>query len=312
VRVSSVGSLSGVRSLSVTVEADVSGNSLLSVPVVVPVAGSIPPAQTFALRFSASVDGPATVDVRALDAIGNTLAMARASARITPSESARVDVVLPAAAPPPPDMASGPPDLASPPCNPVTQVGCPSGQKCIITATCQPDGAQRIGDPCTTDSTGHSNCAAGGGCADENVCRQYCYTDSDCTQGPGPGSSLNTPYCVITVNGSSTKNCTLPCNPVLAAGSSGCAPGLECYYDFSSTGELTDCGRAGTVATGGSCATSDCAPNNNCVHGGTTMMDICRQNCRPGTAGDCPGGFNCEQFTRARLPFGFCCPSTGC
>jgi hypothetical protein len=308
--------LTNVVRLEVSVDAPVDGNTKTSQTVSIPNLGSIPPEQRFALRFDANVQGAGVVTVFARDSGGNPLASAQASVNISPSESTHVEILLPGGAPP--DMTVAPPDLAPPPkCNPVTQSGCASGQKCTIDGNCQPDGTQLVGDPCT-DVNQHSNCAAGSGCGSTTgaICRQYCYKDSDCTQGSGPGGSPNNPFCLISVSGTQVKLCTIPCNPVASAGSSGCAAGLVCdYYDADpsvSQPEYTDCEPPGTAATGAGCTSVQCAPNNTCVHGNVTMMDICRQMCRPGVAGDCPSGDTCFQFNGAQLSFGFCCPSAGC
>jgi hypothetical protein len=306
--------LPNVQRLEVTVDAQVDGRSQTSQSVSISNVGAIPPEQRFALRFGSSVEGAAVVHVVALDSGGNQVASAQASVSISPSESTHVDVLLPGGAPP--DMTGAPPDLAPrPPCNPITQTGCISGQKCVGDGTCQADGTQRIGEACSIDTDQHSNCAAGSACTiGEGLCRQYCYKDSDCTQGSGPGGSPNNPYCAIGAGATMPKLCTLPCNPVAAAGSSGCAAGFACYHNdaYQSQPENTDCERPGTVVTGASCLTVQCAPNNTCVHGGVTMMDICRQNCRLGVAADCPSGYACAQFTGQQLSYGFCCPSTGC
>jgi len=203
-------------------------------------------------------------------------------------------------------------------CDPVAQTGCPPSDKCTVSPpTCVPTGTVTTGGACGPVD----DCVAGDLCTSDGTseeCREFCNTDSDCKQPavasgstPEPG---NVGHCLITIPGTSYELCSIACNPVTAAGASGCAAGLGCIYS-GATGvpELTDCETLGTGAEGAACtSTADCAAGLACLNNGTTSY--CRTVCRSGTNADCtvagdvcwpPGGVTNPMF-------GFCCSSTGC
>src|SRR5439155_16814185 len=99
-----------------------------------------------------------------------------------------------------------------------------------------------------------------------------CAADADCTQAPvasgGTAEPNNKAHCLLTLTGTTAKLCSFACNPVSAAGASGCATGLACQTFASMTiPEFTDCSPAGAALDGGNCpnGNSDCAPGFGCV-----------------------------------------------
>jgi len=213
-------------------------------------------------------------------------------------------------------------DLGAVACDPVTQSICGSGSKCTFTdvsgannsaTECIANGTVGSGRGCTTTP---DNCAAGEFCIPSlGYCAHFCRSDSDCPRGTSPNFSycgtFNSVYAV-----GSVSQCTVPCNPVLAVGPSGCINPVKCDAwslpsgDMAST-EYTDCGPAGAGTDGASCANSvDCAAGYGCVF--TSGGGHCRMYCRGGTNGDCTiSGETCRSITGWTFT-GACCPSTGC
>jgi len=225
----------------------------------------------------------------------------------------------------PPDLKSTPPVDMATPCSLVAQSGCGAGEKCTLESsgsTCITDGTKGNGQLCGPAS---DDCAKGNLCTVESAsllqCRQFCAADSDCKQGAAPGGAQNTPHCLLTFTGTTAKVCTVACNPVLAAGASGCATGLGCQVFATATiPEATDCALAGAGGDGADCTTngtSDCQGGFTCVQvtgTGGTVVNHCRKVCRQGMAGtDCAGqaGYACRVATGTTM-FGFCCAGTGC
>jgi hypothetical protein len=169
------------------------------------------------------------------------------------------------------------------------------------------------------------DCVKGTMCTGETAtlsqCREFCAADSDCTHAAvGPAGNL--PHCIITFTGITQKVCTFACNPVTAAGASGCGAGLGCQVFRTMTiNQATDCSSAGAGTNGTDCKTNgnaDCAAGFGCVSvtNMTTMVteSRCRQLCRANTAADCTvggAGYACVLPGTAPM-YGFCCPSGNC
>jgi hypothetical protein len=215
-------------------------------------------------------------------------------------------------------------DLAGTSCDPRMKTSCPSGQNCIElngAGTCVPAGTQAAGAACSTapdDCVAGAQCFNGSQSSTPGLCLQLCAADGDCQQPPAPSGGMsepnNKPHCTGTLaDAPMLKTCTVPCNPVAAAGPSGCGA-LNCVYTSSAIiPEITFCQSAGTRGDGAECpnGNSDCAPGFSCVAGGVSFH--CRAVCRAGHTGDCPGGDNCSPFADVTMPmFGICCPTTGC
>jgi len=233
----------------------------------------------------------------------------------------------------PPDLKTDPPDLKivppsdmTVPCNLVSQTGCGAGEKCTLETSvpaCITDGNKGNGQLCGPAA---DDCVKGTLCTQESAsllqCRQFCNVDSDCKQVAAPGGAQNLPHCLLTFTGVTAKVCTVACNPVLAAGASGCAAGLGCQVFATATiPEATDCSLPGAGGDGADCTakgTADCQAGFTCVQvtNPTTgaIANHCRRVCRQGMAGtDCAGqaGYACRVATGTTM-FGFCCAGSGC
>jgi hypothetical protein len=130
---------------------------------------------------------------------------------------------------------------------------------------------------------------------------------------------MNVGHCLLGLTGTSATVCTIPCNPVTAAGASGCPTGTGCTGGGTQTiPEFTTCATVGTGTDGTTCTgDSSCASGYVCLQttnadGGTAAT--CRQICRSGTNTDCStSGYTCAAPSGVTNPmFGFCCPSSGC
>jgi formylglycine-generating enzyme required for sulfatase activity len=200
-------------------------------------------------------------------------------------------------------------------CDPVRQQGCPAGQKCRVNGSgqsCTSDGTIALGQLCNAaadDCIHGTQCIADATTPTLAICRQLCSSDADCTQAAPAGESGNVAHCLITL--SSAKLCTIACNPVPAAGASGCASGLACTLASApSVAAYTDCylSASSTNMPGSSCS----VPQNACASGSFCPQGsgICRQICRSGIPSDC------SMYSCAALPgstgLGDCCPPSGC
>jgi hypothetical protein len=203
-------------------------------------------------------------------------------------------------------------------CDPVAQSGCPAGHKCRVTAVgqgCIPDGTVALGQSCnmTADDCIHgTQCIADPTTPTVAVCRQLCNTDADCTQPAPAGEAANVPRCLLTLD--SAHVCTIACNPVLAAGDSGCVSGLACTVSGTvAVGAYTDCYLSDSSSNlpGSSCSLpqNGCAPGSFCAHA-SQGMGTCREICRTGVAGDCTM-YSCSALPGA-TGLGDCCPPGGC
>jgi hypothetical protein len=227
----------------------------------------------------------------------------------------------------PPRDLSGPAgaDDLSQPCDPVAQSGCP-GQKCTVGGAnddsapfCAAAGSLTVGTACDNDN----QCAAGSICLTltgvDRVCRKFCDHDNldDNCPAPmpldaGPGQRS---HCLQLTTSGSLGVCSLPCNPVTAAGPSGCPAAQMCYFIPFVNADilgLTDCTTlVGAKTDGQVCTThTDCAPGFYCREITQGGAPICRQMCRIGQDSDCSvSGFKCVQDISA---FGGCCPNGTC
>jgi len=209
-------------------------------------------------------------------------------------------------------------------CSPVAQTGCGSGQKCVVGLVgpeCVADGKVLMGAVCGT--TGADECIHGTTCVGEtatatHICRQFCSTDKDCQQpavaaGTTP-EPKNVGHCIIALGASGFSVCSFACNPVPAAGTSGCAGNLACSYGSTvHIPELTSCELGGEGGEGTSCLQNqDCVAGLTCVSVGAGAGH-CRPPCRAGTNTDCGAGDVCvAPGGSTTAMFGFCCPSSGC
>jgi hypothetical protein len=269
----------------------------------------------------ARADGPSSGDGGGLD--GST-DLARDLATPAPDLSTQSDLAGRDFSAPP-DLTT-PPDLTMP-CSVFPQSGCGPGEKCTLGAsnapTCASNGNKTPGQQCGT--AGADDCIAGDLCTADApspapaICRGFCSTDANCSMTPVPSGATPEPanisHCTITITGTGDKVCTVPCNPVNAAGASGCVAGQGCVYG-GATGvpELTDCETAGTGTDNFNCTRpSDCANGFACV--GAPGMTRCRQVCRAGNDNDCANIFDiCYAPAGVTSPmFGFCCDAlAGC
>lgn len=203
-------------------------------------------------------------------------------------------------------------------CDPVAQTGCPAGDKCSIPPVCIPAGSIGDGQLCAT--TGFDDCASPDLCVGDgtaHLCRQACNVGSDCHQpavsvGATPEPN-NLGRCLISIGGTTSKVCTFACNPVAAAGASGCPTGYAClYFQTTPVPEATDCEPEGSAGESADCTTTACGVGLVCVSTGTTQR--CRQVCRSGNNADCAvAGDTCVMPSGVTAPmFGFCCSASGC
>jgi hypothetical protein len=211
----------------------------------------------------------------------------------------------------PAPVDGGAADLADRSCDPLTQAGCLSSEKCSVASgsgLCRPNGSVPLGGAC-------GDCVRGTECID-GICLQLCSTDGDCHQAAEPSGTTPEPanvgHCLVATPSPSVKACTFACNPAPAAGASGCPSGFGCIdRSQGMIAELTECVPAGMVGEGSVCpgGFSDCAAGLTCTASGATQR--CRQGCRAGVAADCTAPATCQPFTGATM-FGVCCPTGGC
>jgi len=200
-------------------------------------------------------------------------------------------------------------------CDPVKQTGCPTNEECTLgngnLPVCGPSGTKTVGEICA------NNCVAGDLCSTDSpngvfTCQEFCATDADCKQ-PAVGPAGNTPHCIISLEDASELLCSVPCNPVTAAGPSDCQTGQTCSYSGTDTiPEVTSCGTGGAGVNGTSCmAPEDCAGGFACISG-AAGTSACRQVCRARQNADCTAaGYACDELPGATM-YGICCPAAGC
>jgi hypothetical protein len=170
--------------------------------------------------------------------------------------------------------ASGGGDMsaAMPACDVTTQMGCPSGEKCVpsfagrggLSAMCVPTGSVMEGQPCMPASGGgntlNDNCAGGLICDNDgpdsaNVCRRVCTADSTCTNGQRCGLLFNASYGV--------------CLPTCTAFGTGCPAGNDCsvpFDDIAAT-QASEVGFFVCKKTGSVGAWKPCQKDSDCAAG---------------------------------------------
>jgi hypothetical protein len=217
------------------------------------------------------------------------------------------------------DLSSG--------CDPVLQSGCASAQKCTLPGgsstaapVCTAAGSIPVGSACTASD---DQCVAGAVClslaAVDKVCRKLCNHDNldgDCPEPAAQDASrAQLSHCLQLTTDGPLGACSTPCNPVTAAGPSGCPGGEMCYFVPFLNADvlgLTDCSTVVGSGTDGTVCTRevDCAPGYYCRELTQGGQLVCRQICRVGVDSDCSlSGYKCITDVAA---FGGCCPSGTC
>jgi hypothetical protein len=218
---------------------------------------------------------------------------------------------------PAPDAAPPATDAAPAiPCDWLAQTGCPVGQKCAVTASgerlCVASGTQPVGATCAPVGAS-DNCVAGALCVSRaggsGICRRSCVTDGDCpsaavASGVTP-EPRNVSQCMQWDQNPFVSTCTIPCNPVLSAGPTGCAAGAFCEWLVTGGLEYTTCADHPGSQTGwGQCINNECSPGSVCVTNGLTL---CTTICRFGLDVDCGTVFSCHDVDGLGAPmFGAC------
>ena len=207
------------------------------------------------------------------------------------------------------------------PCNPFTNSGCSSGQKCAayrsgssLSLACGDKGNKAENDSCTPTPTADAqtgdDCGDGLSCFNvggSTICRRMC-----------PATGTNTcpsgEACSMTVTGfAELKFCAENVSPppptsCLPLEQSGCAKGEACYY--AATGSL--CYKAGTAQPGAEChAAYDCIAGATCVtvNGSTTCHSLCSTATggTPGCSDTSASGTFCAAFASgSEANLGFC------
>src|ERR1043165_1650895 len=197
------------------------------------------------------------------------------------------------------------------PCDLAPQCGCGSAGACDVNDTgthvCRNAGSGTESTKCTQDT----DCARGYTCAYHygmGHCQKWCAMDSECgTRGS----------CIDQLSSSSglipgAITCSSDCDPL--SPSAACPSNWSCaYYTFNSMGtsrDILECRPAGTVAAGGSCASSPaaCESQLTCVNfsNGTS---ICEHMCSPTMNPFCSTG-TCHSFSTkfivAGVEYGSC------
>ena len=183
-------------------------------------------------------------------------------------------------------------------CDPVTQAGCVTGQKCDIAASgtfaCVPDGD--LGEFQVCAATRPSACHAGFSCHDTNFgdsrCARLCSSSAQC-RADEACSSVRT-----TTDGRQYRTCTSSqvCNPIV----DDCpAPADACMYIVTGVATTSFCFAPGAVADGAPCdpAHHECTRGSSCLPTGVGQPLRCFRMCDPaGGLPDCPTGASCTPF----------------
>ncbi len=192
---------------------------------------------------------------------------------------------------------------------------CGTGMACLLNGdgsggvTTQCFGAGTGTDGTTCDPTMAGQCAEGFGCSsEENVCRGWCCTDSDC-------NPATTGQVCSKINGAGPAGheygqCIQPDACTLPAPQTGCPDGQECnVITLASGSSITNCDSAGTATEGMTCnARNACVAGYACV-GSSDGTFSCRAYCDMSAATPCTSGFTCGGLTGAPSGFGVCTPS---
>jgi hypothetical protein len=197
-----------------------------------------------------------------------------------------------------------PPGMA---CDPAAPTAC-AGGTCFVACSssgmpvgaCTMAGSKMPGEVCQRNE----DCTPGSQCftlsCGVKICERFCKTDPDC----GAGRCTTAVPCGTRDTG--FRICSQACDPT-GDGTSGCAPGLNC---FLFTNETPDCDCRGPKRVGGdgaSCTDSgDCQPGLFCVAVGA--QHVCRALCRL-DAPKCAAGSTCEVLHDPDLKiYGACLP----
>lgn len=200
------------------------------------------------------------------------------------------------------------------PCDPIKQTGCLETRKCTFdsknNAVCGNNGTRKTAQSCTV--TFPDTCLKGNICTGPAVgatfCRQFCSKTADCTQPAPSGQPTNDPVCAFETGIGSFKVCSTPCNPVPAAGPSGCAAGVACVFGNLNGLYISDCNHA----SGSGRDDAPCSKAEDCADGFICATNKCRSYCRNGFDADCvKSGYTCEAAIGTGQPFGVCCPPSG-
>jgi hypothetical protein len=227
------------------------------------------------------------------------------------------------AAAPGPDTAMCAPPIASCTtsaagmCDHVCQTRCGCGQRCAFVggvAACVPPAETPValGGACSEKG---DDCAAGTVCLNEaspackSHCYRYCRTDADCSGGARCSFEVEVGGATV------AKACSAPPETCDPTGEARCldagrpAPTFGCYVLSAQAPDLAACDCAGNRKLGQACMFEhECAPGLECIRVGSAE-GACRQVCRLGAAGSCPGGAACAPLGTAAAPstvFGYC------
>jgi hypothetical protein len=158
-----------------------------------------------------------------------------------------------------------------------------------LSSSANSGGTVPLGGACAFTATG-DNCVAGQVCvarrepANGGICRRTCVSDDDCPKG-AVGPAGNTSHCLQSANDPTQKTCTIPCNPVVQSGASGCQAGLFCWYGDVAGMEITTCADdPGMNGSFGCDANLECSPGYVCE---TFVIEVCDRLCRVGHDEDC-------------------------
>jgi hypothetical protein len=207
-------------------------------------------------------------------------------------------------------------------CDPFCQSGCGGcKEKCSVNGmgalTCNPLGEGAVkqeGQGCNVVNENQAaqtdNCAPGLVCVVETcsaICARFCRVDADCSNGA---------LCNRAMPGG-LKTCGIPvtnCNPVKAAGPSGCVGNIQGCYLSSTVKDRTvcDCSIL-SLPRDASCSVSrDClAASLVCADASGSGLDLrCRVACSlipiPNVAnGGCPTGYTCRSHLGSEK-YGYC------
>ena len=232
------------------------------------------------------------------------------------------------AAPNAPDAGTpdaGNPDAQTGPCDPVTQTGCASGEKCtfIIDTSdptnnhtgCAPNGTVAAGAACTRDANGVDDCLRPYFCSG-GVCTEICSTNPESC----PSTATCTPFAGLFDDRTDVGLCVPQCDPL---SSTSCGTGEGCYLSLlngtatCAVAYLDDpeakTGAATCVANPGT-QSCNCVHLNGCVAGYGCVLqndptnptsNVCAFYCDPTQGGAGPscsaaigGGstFSCRQI----------------
>jgi hypothetical protein len=202
-------------------------------------------------------------------------------------------------------------------CDPLTNSGCGSGQKCTalqsngqLALGCDAVGSKKEGDTCsqTTDNgvqTG-DDCASGLACFATQAGSATCHRM--CTPTGTGNVCPSTEICSLAAPGLDTIEfcrATTTCAPLTQTG---CTSTQACY--FSSTGAI--CAQEGSGKPGDACANAnDCAKGSTCIVGASAICSsFCSVSGSGGTTctGTETGGSTCTSLGNAAagLDVGYC------